>query len=98
MPHRAKRSQRRFFASVARPSWVAVMRVIRATGAVLHGMAFITVGAKRGLVAMSIVQTSKTIKSGALCSKAQDHTLVEARFNFCGWAAEDGVDDKQYIA
>ena len=60
------------------------MRVNRATGAVLHGMAFITVGAKSALVSMSIVQTSKTIKSGALRSKAQDHTLVELDLAFAG--------------
>ena len=51
---------------------------------VLSGMAFITFSAKSLLVAASIVLTSKTIKSGALHSKAQDHTLVEPDLAFAG--------------
>jgi hypothetical protein len=74
------------------------MRVIGATERRFFTVwPFITIGAKSAPVSMSIVQTSKTIKSGALRSKAQDHTLVRARFSFCGRDTEDGVNDKQYI-
>jgi hypothetical protein len=45
-------------------------------------MPFITVGAKSPLVAMAIVQTSKTIKSSALRSKAQDYTLFDLGLAF----------------
>jgi hypothetical protein len=45
-------------------------------------MAFITFGAKSPLVALSIVQTSKTIKSGASRSAAQIHKLVELNLAF----------------
>jgi hypothetical protein len=58
--------------------------------AVLHGMAFITVGAKSPLVAISIVQTSKTIKSGALHSTAEDHKLVEPSLAFAGGTRKTG--------
>jgi hypothetical protein len=46
---------------------------------------------------MSIVQTSRSVKSGDCSPNTKDHPLVEPRFSFCGLDAEDGVDDKQYI-
>src|SRR3954471_12050784 len=71
--------------SVARPSSVAVIRVIGATERRFFTIwPFITIGAKSALVSMSIVQTSKSIKRDDSSPKTKGHLLAGPDLAFAG--------------